>query len=250
MGRTHVLTGALASGALAVVVGPGPSWVAPILVVTTAAGAAALPDLDEPGSTVARLAGPVTRVVAVGTKHLAGGHRHATHSLLGAVCLGALVLACVVPFVVAGACVIGALGLLAWRCAAPWGLRHSILACAFGAVLGLADLHVRLGAVLAVAVLLGYLVHLGGDVVTTGGVPLWWPARRMIAYPVLEDTDSGRERLLAALVGLLALFILFHFGVAHQVQQAWDAGRERVDSAWHALAGERQRIVHITREEH
>ena len=50
-----------------------------------AAAFALLHDIDEPGSTVSRKLGPISRAVSKVTNRLAGGHRQATHSILFAV---------------------------------------------------------------------------------------------------------------------------------------------------------------------
>src|SRR5271169_499971 len=81
LGRDHALSGALAFTA-----------VAPLLHVTGAplaagialtAGAGVLPDLDEPGSTIARTFGFLTGAFAWIVHKISGGHRKGTHSLAG-----------------------------------------------------------------------------------------------------------------------------------------------------------------------
>ena len=51
------------------------------LVLT--AGAGVLPDIDEPGSTIARSYGFLTETFAWIVHHLSGGHRKGTHSVIG-----------------------------------------------------------------------------------------------------------------------------------------------------------------------
>jgi len=46
------------------------------------AGAALLPDVDQPSSTIANSGGMITRSVAAVAGTLSGGHRHGTHSIL------------------------------------------------------------------------------------------------------------------------------------------------------------------------
>src|SRR5260370_41948110 len=81
LGRDHALSGALAFTA-----------VAPLLHVTgvhlatgiaLSAGAGVLPDLDEPGSTIARTFGFLTGAFAWIVHKISGGHRKGTHSLIG-----------------------------------------------------------------------------------------------------------------------------------------------------------------------
>ena len=82
MGSTHVSTGVLAgvltAGAAqaAGVLTPGADVVAWVAV---AGGAALLPDWDKPGTSVARMWGPVTDVIARGIGAVSGGHRMGTH---------------------------------------------------------------------------------------------------------------------------------------------------------------------------
>jgi Predicted membrane-bound metal-dependent hydrolase (DUF457). len=53
------------------------------VAATLTAGAGILPDLDEPGSTIARTFGFLTGAFAWIVHQLSGGHRKGTHSLLG-----------------------------------------------------------------------------------------------------------------------------------------------------------------------
>ena len=81
LARDHALSGALTFTA-----------VAPVLHVTGAgllagavftAGAATLPDIDEPGSTISRTLGFFTEAVSWVVHKVSGGHRKGTHSILG-----------------------------------------------------------------------------------------------------------------------------------------------------------------------
>jgi membrane-bound metal-dependent hydrolase YbcI (DUF457 family) len=123
MGRHHALLGGSAwigMGALA-------GMPAVPLAASTAACAAAamLPDIDEPGSTVAHLCGPVTMATAWLTKRLSGGHRHATHSL-AAVAVAGIVGLSVTPFPVAQAVILALLFALFLRVLAPPPFRYGI----------------------------------------------------------------------------------------------------------------------------
>ena len=57
-----------------------PTWLIPTVAVC---GAAILPDIDEPGSTVSREFGLVSEGFSFLVNKIAGGHRKLTHSLLG-----------------------------------------------------------------------------------------------------------------------------------------------------------------------
>src|SRR5450755_3420121 len=85
MGRSHVLVGgagyltlaAMAPGAL------GHLPPAQLAAGAVCAGAASLlPDLDCPGSTIARALGPLSDLLARLVSLIGGGHRNGTHSLL------------------------------------------------------------------------------------------------------------------------------------------------------------------------
>lgn len=218
MGRDHALLAGV------VWIGCAPLWhpSLPVLAASTGvvAGAALLPDLDEPGSTVAHLAEPLTGAVACATGKLAGGHRVGTHSLLAVIGAGLAGLALLhVPLVgqiSAAAIPLGICLALALRALLPRGFRPGHVAALLAAA-GLTWLVVSRTADLAwlpPAIAAGWALHLVGDMLTSGGVPLAWPiSHRHIAVPALGHTGSGREKALAGILagGLVAL--------------AWHAGR-------------------------
>jgi membrane-bound metal-dependent hydrolase YbcI (DUF457 family) len=213
LGPTHALSGAVAWLAAAPLVGryaPGLTThgyqeLAAAVIVT--AGAALLPDLDHPRSTIGQALGPLTawlaRVVATAT----GGHRHGTHSILyaaaagyGGWALGAAGTRWALPAVV----------LLAALALAALGVTHTftaaVLSCAAGAYVLVAG-----GATIAwlgPAAAIGCLAHLLGDALTERGVPLLWPlaARRFRVGAI--DTGSQVERLVVAPALLIALAVL------------------------------------------
>jgi membrane-bound metal-dependent hydrolase YbcI (DUF457 family) len=194
LGRDHALSGAVAFAA-----------VGPLLHVTGAhlavgvaltAGAGVLPDLDEPGSTIARTFGFLTGAFAWIVHKVSGGHRKGTHSLLGIAVLTA-----------------GALAAGWWQAGVPhdrfsWhlvpaGLVLALLFSAgfralhigghFGDAAGMAlaafvlwenwdlDLVTLDGhhvAVLGVCTALGMLAHVAGDMCTHDGCPLLYPLSR------------------------------------------------------------------------
>lgn len=187
MGRTHALSGVVA--ALAVVGLAAPTTdgahLAP-LVAATAAGAALLPDLDHPSSTMSRMLGPVTGLVSRVLSTLSGGHRQLTHSLLGL----ALAAGACAALVAAGGVFLGlwiafliATGLAGLRLSMVRGHLVRSLVAVLGAA-GLvtlaagADSHAQLVTSGFVA---GYAAHLVGDMLTKQGVPLLAPltTRRM-----------------------------------------------------------------------
>ena len=81
LGHDHALSGALAFVAVAPLLPVSGTQLA--VAATLTAGAGILPDLDEPGSTIARTFGFLTGAFAWIVHRLSGGHRKGTHSLLG-----------------------------------------------------------------------------------------------------------------------------------------------------------------------
>ena len=81
LGHDHALSGALAFTAVAPLLPV--SGIQLAVAATLTAGAGVLPDLDEPGSTIARTFGFLTGTFAWIVNRISGGHRKGTHSLLG-----------------------------------------------------------------------------------------------------------------------------------------------------------------------
>jgi membrane-bound metal-dependent hydrolase YbcI (DUF457 family) len=236
LGRDHALSGALAF-----------AGVAPILHVTgvhlaagvaLSAGAGVLPDVDEPGSTIARTFGFLTGAFAWTVHRLSGGHRKGTHSLLGIAIMTAAAMAA--GNWQAGAATTGAHRELWWHLV-PAGL---ILALLFAA--GLRALHIgghhgdAIGAAMAAAVIwkgwihldrwnlpvlagcvaLGMLAHVAGDMLTHGGCPLLYPLTRcefgLLPGSVRITTGKLAERWVISpvLIAGLAYFIWRDVGPA------------------------------------
>lgn len=223
MGRHHALLGGSAWMGIGALAGmpAGPLAVSAAACAT----AAMLPDIDEPGSTVAHLCGPVTIATAWLTQRISGGHRHATHSL-AAVAIGGVVGLSVSPFPIAQAVVLALLFALFLRVLAPPPFRYGI--CSF-AVAGLLAYHVvaQLGAGwLPLALAAGVALHLVGDMLTSGGVPLLWPNPTHFSWPVLGHTHSHRETVFAARlwVALLAVSWVTFGAVAHPVARHVEPG--------------------------
>lgn len=218
LGRDHALLGAAAALA-----GSQAGWEAlghkalPVGQLAAAgivvAGFALLPDIDEPGSTVSRRFGPVSRAVSEVTNKLAGGHRAATHSLLfvGAV-FGAMYAASLRPWgdvITVGLTMMLAIGMLVPGRLARHGLVLGLVAPAVAAW-GTWTVTVHAGqhwAWLPWAAAAGVVMHLVGDIVTVEGVPLLWPLKWRQKLPLLGHTESLREQLTGAVLsfGVLAL---------------------------------------------
>src|SRR5262249_2587989 len=165
MGHTHAISGAVLWLAAAGTVDRFAPALASHGAAETAAaavgcaGAAMLPDLDHPSSTVAHALGPGTHALARGTARMSGGHRPATHSPPCAAVAG-----------VAG-WKLGSAGtwwsavlvvLLAALALAALGVTHTMAAAVLAAAASLYVLHAAGGTLawLGPAVGLGCLAHI------------------------------------------------------------------------------------------
>lgn len=198
------------------------------------AGAALLPDADHRDATIAHSLPPVSEWVARFVERTSGGHRHGTHSIVGVAVFTALawlaglvsvdtasfgtveVGAGVVTILLA-AFALDALKLTRGR-VSPWLV--SVAMAVFIAFAAPDEWNW-----LPVAVGLGVVVHIVGDMLTTGGVPLLWPARFRsprwvrrtpvlrdvwrpsgnLAIPLLGNAGSAREWLLCIPISAYAI---------------------------------------------
>lgn len=205
MGRNHVLVGAagwlLFAGPVSHLLGnpldPGEIAAGTLL----AGGAALLPDIDHPDSTVAHTLGPLTQGIALVVAKITGGHRHKTHSLFFCA-------------------VVGILAYLAVTFGGQWGVFGLFLPCAAWALRllgprdvknGLYGFGVPVGAFLiawwvmtvmpaspwmAYCVAAGAVLHLVGDIVTKGPMPIFWPLPKRISLNLIK-TDGTFEHVLS-----------------------------------------------------
>jgi membrane-bound metal-dependent hydrolase YbcI (DUF457 family) len=214
LGRSHTLVGAV--GWLAVAPPVAAVLARPLSARETVAGAvlcggaALLPDIDHPSSTVARTLGPVTRVMAAGVAKVSGGHRHATHSLLG----------CTVFGVAAAVLVQWPVGVFAaFLLCAAWFLRllgpHSLDDAVFGcgeivvaAVVALVAAHYLPGSTWMVcAITAGAVLHLAGDLVTKGGLPLLWPWERRFSLGLFRAGAAVERLVVCPVLVVVALWL-------------------------------------------
>lgn len=172
--------------------------------VVVAAGAALLPDLDHPSSTVAQSLGKPTEWLAKAVAFISGGHRKATHSVPGILTFTALFgllgsrgdWFAWVPVTVLAGLAVAAVGLSGK--VAAWA-RTAVLVAA-GAWAG-----VDFGAWLGLAVGIGAAAHVAGDCATVQGCPLWWPRPRRYRYLELRTNGAAENWVAAFLVaGLVA----------------------------------------------
>ena len=211
-----------------------------------AAGAALLPDADHRHASIAHSLPPVSEWMCVLLGRAAGGHRNGTHSLLGIAAFtlvawllsrltlpteaGTLQLGAGIGTVLLSAFAVKALHFMPDRARkVPW-----LVGLGFGALVALGLGPVSSWFVLAVA--LGVVVHIAGDMLTDGGCNLLWPFRlrrpRALArvpvlgsvwssggrvkLPVLGPTGSRREWAVATVVSLIAM--------VGMVSATWGAG--------------------------
>ena len=226
LGHDHALTGAVAFAAAAPVI-----HVTGLPAVTGAvmtAGAALLPDIDEPGSVIAREGGFLTTGLAWVVHRVSGGHRKGTHSLTG------------VAVFTAGALLAGA-----WQAAQPGRWQHDIPAGLVLALLVAAGFHaLRLGGhhgdaaglvlaavavwkgwdlvgltqralpLLAVCTALGMAAHIAGDELTHSGCPVLYPfsRRKFHLLPRGLRFTTGKlaeHRIVSPLLLVLLAFLLW-----------------------------------------
>ncbi len=240
-GAHHALCGAAAWVAVASTAPYTLGWypVTPLGVVTgtlVCAGAALAPDADHHDATIAHSLPPVSQWVCDLVGRLAGGHRNGTHSVLGVAvlvgiawaagkvtvttdALGDLAVGAGVLSLLLVAFAARALGLVGRRRADAWVLALALAGFVTVAAPTAWDW-------LPVAVGVGAGVHVLGDMLTGGGVPLLWPWeprpprwwRRSavlndvwtrggnFALPLLGRTGSRREHALVAPLGAYAVY--------------------------------------------
>jgi membrane-bound metal-dependent hydrolase YbcI (DUF457 family) len=233
LGRDHALSGAVAFAGVAPLVLAAGAWTGPQLLAGAAltAGAGVLPDLDEPGSTIARSFGFLTGAFAWLVHVVSGGHRKGTHSLLGVAVLTAAAWAAgqwqataraadgrltqpwhLVPAAVLLALLFAAgfralrlgghladLAGIALAVFVVWRSWDVVEVTAFG----------RQVPVLAGCVAVGMLAHIAGDMITHDGCPLLYPVTRhdfaLLPKPVRITTNKAAEHWVVTPVLIAAL---------------------------------------------
>lgn len=246
MGITHATSGAAAwiaiTGAMPVLsLGAYPLDPVGVLAGTAVcAGAALLPDADHHSATIAQAVPVLGRLTTGTVEALSGGHRHGAHSPVGlgvatagAWALTLLTLATDELGTIAIGAGLGAAALTCFGLKARGYVRTWASAWVLGALLGVVIVLVAPEQIawFPLAVAVGFVTHLVGDYLTTGGLPgllwpwmprpperlrevpvlnrLWLPNGR-VALPLLGDTGSVRETLLG---GVLALYCFAGFGI-------------------------------------
>ena len=224
LGRTHALSGAVAGLAVGVYV-THPTGLHLALFTGLTAGAAVLPDIDHPNSSLAHCFGFLTTKVAWLIGKISGGHRHLTHAILGVAGFTGLAwLAVKYRHDIAGQAglalfltLIIASGLYAFGVH-----RHFADAVAIATAVTLVVTGTGLPLV-AAAVGVGCAAHVAGDMLTDEGCPLFYPFRqhiRLLPRPLAFTTGTRPEVWAVGPVLAAGLCLLFY--------QAFQLGAIRV----------------------
>jgi membrane-bound metal-dependent hydrolase YbcI (DUF457 family) len=212
LGHSHALSGAVTGTAASLYVLHLPLPQAALLAGLTA-GAAVLPDIDHPSSTLARSFGFLTHGFAWLVGRISGGHRHGTHTLLGVgVFTGLAWLAVAFRHDTAGRIALGALlalilagALIALRLGGHWSDTLAI-----GGAVAMVTTGTGLSLV-ALAVGLGCSAHVAGDMLTDSGCPLALPLSRrrfkLLPEPFSFTTGTAPELYVVT----PALFVVLAF---------------------------------------
>ena len=212
MGRDHALSGGLAFAAVAPLLHPTVPALAAGVVLT--AGAALLPDFDEPHSTIARTAGFLTGGFARLVRLVSGGHRKGSHSVVGLAVFTAAAWAAVrYDGSMYGKVALGVF--LALLLAAAFRALH--IGGHHGDALGMAAaaamVYWRTGlSLVALCIALGAAAHVAGDMCTDDGVPFLYPLSghdfHALPVPMCFKTGKAVEHWLVSPLLLAALGFL------------------------------------------
>jgi membrane-bound metal-dependent hydrolase YbcI (DUF457 family) len=231
LGHSHALSGAVTGLATGILLHMPVPHVAALTGLT--AGLALLPDLDKCGSSPARCLGFLSEAVAWVFGRISGGHRHATHSVIG----------------------VAAFTCLAWVCAhyrGDWAGKAGLaLLMTLSAAGALEALHIARGHVadlmgiavaawevwtgygltlIPLAVLLGCCTHIAGDMLTDSGCMLGYPVLRrrfhLVPEPLAFTTGTRPELLIVDPILSAGLVVL----------AGWVIDPAFVAAQWHAVA--------------
>ncbi|MCL2736301.1 MAG: metal-dependent hydrolase [Propionibacteriaceae bacterium] len=218
MGRTHATSAAVAYLALQPVfasTGLVPVTAATVVLGTVAsAGAGLLPDMDHEHATAAQSLGVVTKALTKVVSAISGGHRNGTHSLLGAAVFTGLAWSASrnpVGFAVAMgvlfALAVTGLRIVYAKCTPVQTI--AVVVVTMG-VLGLGWFGAGVASVspmvLPVAVAVGVLAHIAGDMLTKEGCPLLYPLVKTRFHVVSITTGKFMERaVIAPALGVAAV---------------------------------------------
>ena len=218
LGHSHALSGAVTGAATGIFLHMSEPRTVALAGFT--AGMALLPDLDKCGSSPARCLGFLSEAVATVIAKVSGGHRHATHSILGIVVFTALAwVACHFRGDIAGKAGLALLMTLTVSGALE-SLRIARSHVADVIAIGVASFEIWFGyglALIPLAVLVGCATHIAGDMLTDSGCMLGYPWSRyrfhLLPEPLAFTTGTLPEILiidpiLSAAVLALAVWIV------------------------------------------
>jgi membrane-bound metal-dependent hydrolase YbcI (DUF457 family) len=230
LGHSHALSGAVTGAAAGIFLHMSEPRTVALAGFT--AGMALLPDLDKCGSSPARCLGFLSEAVAKVIAKISGGHRHATHSILGIAVFTALAwVACHFRGDIAGKAGLALLMTLTVSGALE-SLRIARSHVADVIAVGVAAFEIWFGyglALIPLAVLVGCATHIAGDMLTDSGCMLGYPASKfryhLLPEPLAFTTGTRPELLFVDPLLTVALVAL---GI-------WVADPALVSAHWHAL---------------
>jgi LexA-binding, inner membrane-associated putative hydrolase len=232
LGHSHALSGAVTGIAAGIFLRlPVPQTAA---LAGFTAGMALLPDLDKCGSSPARCLGFLSEAIAWTAGRLSGGHRHATHSVLGVAIFTGLAWACC-HFRYGWAGKAGLALLMTLSVAAALQALHIARGHAADLIgIGIASWEVWLGyglPLIPLAVLIGCSTHVAGDMLTDSGCMLGFPVVKhrfhLLPEPLAFTTGTRPELLIVDPILTGSLLVL----------TALAADPAFVTAQWHSLAG-------------
>ena len=232
LGHSHALSGAVAGIATGILLHLPVPQIAALAGFT--AGMALLPDLDKCGSSPARCLGFLSEAIAWVAGRISGGHRHATHSVLGVAVFTGLAWACC-QFRHDWAGKAGLALLITVSAAAALEALHVARGHAADFIaIGVGVAEVRFGyglQLIPLAVLIGCSTHIAGDMLTDSGCMLGFPVSKhrfhLLPEPLAFTTGSRPELLIVDPILTGSLLVL----------AALAADPAFVTAQWHSLAG-------------
>ena len=232
LGHSHALSGAVTGIATGIFLHLPVPQIAALAGFT--AGMALLPDLDKCGSSPARCLGFLSEAIAWAAGRISGGHRHATHSVLGVAVSTGLAWACC-QFRHDWAGKAGLALLMALSAAAALEALHIARGHAADLIaIGVAAAEIWFGyglRLIPLAVLIGCATHIAGDMLTDSGCMLGFPVSRqrfhLLPEPLAFTTGTRPELLIVDPILSGALLVLAALAVDPAL----------VTAPWHSLAG-------------
>jgi membrane-bound metal-dependent hydrolase YbcI (DUF457 family) len=230
LGHSHALSGGVTGTAAGIFLHMSVPQTGALAGLT--AGMALLPDLDKCGSSPARCLGFVSEAVAWTFGRISGGHRHATHSILGiAVFTGLAWLSCHYRYDWAGKA--GLALLMALSVAAGLEALRIVRSHAADIIgIAVASWEVWFGyglRLIPLAVLIGCCTHIVGDMLTDSGCMLAYPVSRyrfhLLPEPLAFTTGTLPEILIVDPILSGALLAL----------AGWVVDPALVTSQWHSI---------------